>query len=68
MMLFTQICEEIAATTLKSEKVRLVAEYLRSLAPDDAARAAIFLTGRAFPRNQEKVLGVGGSMIWRMLG
>ena len=68
MIRFAQICEAIAATPLKSKQVRLVAGYLRSLAIDDAAHAAIFLTGRAFPRNQEKALGVGGSMIWRMLG
>lgn len=61
MRRFVETCEAVAATTKKTEKVRLVSEYLKSLSPDDAARAAVFLTGRAFPRREEKVLGIGGS-------
>ncbi len=62
---FAETCEAVAATTKKNEKVRLVAEYLGSLPLDDAARAAVFLTGRAFPRCEEKVLGVGRSLVWQ---
>lgn len=62
---FVQTCEAVGATTKKSEKVRLVAEYLRSLSVEDAAIAAIFFTGRAFPRWEERVLAVGGSILWR---
>jgi ATP-dependent DNA ligase len=67
MIRFAQTCEAVAATTRKNEKVRLVAEYLGSLPSDDAARAATFLTGRAFPCCQEKVLAVGGSLIWQVI-
>jgi hypothetical protein len=51
MKLFTQTCDDVAATTKKLEKVRLVAELLKSLPLEDAVHAAIFLTGRAFPHH-----------------
>ena len=65
MMRFAEVCDAVAGTTGKNEKVRLVGEYLRSLSVDNAARAALFLTARVFPRSEEKVLAVGGSMVWR---
>ena len=68
MLRFAEACEAIRATSKKTEKVRLVAEYLRSLPPDEAARAAVFFTGQAFPRFEEKVLSVGGSLMWQAVG
>lgn len=67
MLRFAQTCESIAATSRKLEKTRLVANYLLSLDVDNAARAALFFTGRAFPRFAEEVTKVGGSLIWRAL-
>ena len=64
---FAQTCESIAATSKKLQKTRLVADYLLSLDLDDAARAAVFFTGRAFPRSAEDVTQVGGSLIWQAL-
>jgi ATP-dependent DNA ligase len=61
---FVEICEAVASTTKKTEKVRLVAEYLRSLEIDEAALAAIFFTGRAFPHREERVLSVGAALLW----
>jgi DNA ligase-1 len=55
----------IAATTKKLEKTALVAEYLKSLPKEDAARAALFLSGRAFPAHEETTLGAGGSLLWQ---
>src|SRR5947209_8935926 len=65
MQQFAATCEAVAATTKKTEKVRAVAEYLRSRPLEEAAQAAIFLSGRAFPRWEERTLQVGGSMLWR---
>ncbi len=62
---FAQTCEAVAATTKKNEKVRLVGGYLNALSREDAARAAVFLTGQAFPRCEERVLAVGSSLIWQ---
>jgi DNA ligase-1 len=62
-----QVAEAIAATTKKTEKVRLTAEYLGSLGSEDAARAALFLSGRAFPAWEETTLQVGGALLWSAL-
>src|SRR5262249_16938755 len=64
MRLFAQTCEAVAATTKKKEKVRLVAEYIRTAPVEEAACAAVFLTGFAFPRNRNSNLSVGGSLLW----
>lgn len=67
MHLFVEAANAVAVTTKKLEKVRLVAELLKSLPIADAAQAAIFLTGRAFPRHEERVLGIGGSSLYRLV-
>lgn len=67
MRRFAQTAEAVAATTKRNEKIALVADYLRSLPVEDAARAAVFLTGRPFPKCEETVLGVGGTLIWRVI-
>ena len=65
MQRFAATCEAVAATTKKTEKVRLVADYLGSLPVEDAARAAIFFTARPFPRCEERTLDVGGAQLWQ---
>lgn len=67
MHAFVETCDAVAATTKKLEKIRLVSQLLRSLSLEDAVRAAIFLTGRAFPRNDERILGVGGTQLYRLV-
>lgn len=64
---FVETCEAVAATTKKNEKMRVVGDYLKALPPDDAALAAVFFTGSAFPRREEKVLGIGGSNLARLV-
>jgi DNA ligase-1 len=68
MQAFAQTADAVAATTKKTEKVRLVAEYLRSRPIDEAAQAAVFLSGRAFPAWEERTLQVGGTLLWRTVG
>lgn len=67
MRRFADTCEAIARTTSKKEQVRLAGDYLKSLAAEDAALAAIFLSGRVFPKSDERVLAVGGSLIWEAI-
>jgi DNA ligase-1 len=67
MRRFAQTAEAIAATTKKLQKTALVADYLKSHPPDEAAVAAIFLSGRAFPAWQETTLQVGGRLLWRVV-
>ena len=68
MLSFATVAEAIGATTKKTEKVRLLAEYLRSRSLDEAATSAVFLSGRAFPAWEETTLQVGGAQLWRVLG
>jgi len=68
MQAFAETADAVAATTKKLEKVRLVAEYFRSRPVDEAAQAAVFLSGRAFPAWEERTLQVGGTLLWRTVG
>ena len=67
MQAFATTCEAVTATTKKTEKTRLVAEYFR-LGPEEAAQASVFLSGRAFPAWEERTLQIGGSLLWRAVG
>src|SRR5215471_7832803 len=65
MQQLAQVCEAVSATTKKTEKVALVAEYFARRPADEAAQAAVFLCGRAFPAWEERTLQVGGALMWR---
>lgn len=64
---FAETCEAVAATRKRNDKLLIVGDYLRSLSPEDAGRAALFFTGRAFPKFAEDVTQVGGRLIWEAL-
>jgi DNA ligase 1 len=68
MLRFAQTCDAVAATTKKTEKIRLVSSLLQSLPIEDAVHAAVFLTGRPFARWDERLLGVGGRLLARLIG
>ena len=67
MRRFVAACDAVGATTKKTAKVALVSELLKALSLEDAASAAIFLTGRPFPHRDERVLGVGGSQLAKIV-
>ena len=67
MRQLAQTCERIAATTKKLEKTAAVAEYLQSVPVNEAAVAAVFLSGRPFPVWEETTLQVGGTLLWRLV-
>jgi DNA ligase-1 len=60
---FTAVANAIAATTKKTEKERLLADYLRDLDDASLERAAVFFSGSPFPQREERVTGVGGATI-----
>ncbi len=62
-----EVAEQIGATTKKLQKTALLADFLKSSAPDDAAVSALFLSGRPFPVWEETTLNVGGSLLWQMV-
>ena len=67
MQQFVTTCEAIAATTKKLQKTAIVAEYLKSRPTDEAAVAAVFLSGRPFPAWEEATLQIGGRWLWRIV-
>jgi hypothetical protein len=66
MRRFVETCDAVAATTKKTEKVRLVSEYVKTLSIDDAARAAVFLTGRPYRQGILRLDGCGDSRVHRL--
>ena len=56
---FAAVCDRVAATNSRTRKVALLGGYLRGLADDDLARAALYLTGSAFPRHDPRRLSAG---------
>ena len=59
--------EAIGATTKKLVKTAIVADYLKSLAPEEAQVASLFLSGRPFPVWEETTLQVGGRSLWQIV-
>ena len=68
MRRWSDLAERVAATTRTSEKTALLADYLRSLSPDELPVAAVFLTGRPFPEADQRTAGLGWSAIVTAVG
>src|SRR5438874_1606047 len=64
---FANVGEAIGATPAKLEKVRLLADYLRTLDRDRLPIATVYFTGRAFAQSDRRTLQVGGSIIYRAI-
>src|SRR5947208_2278743 len=65
---FARVKDGVASVPGKLEKQRILAEYFRALQdPDDLRRAVRFAAGRAFPATDERVLAVGGAIVWGVL-
>ncbi|HTC77113.1 MAG TPA: hypothetical protein VK657_00790, partial [Terriglobales bacterium] len=60
-------CDGIAATTKKIQKTAIVSELLKSLPMEQAAAAALFLSGRPFPVWEETTLQLGGRALWQLV-
>jgi DNA ligase 1 len=63
MRRWSELAERVAATTRTSEKTALLAEYLRSLSPDELPIAVVFLTGRPFAEADQRAAGLGWAAI-----
>jgi DNA ligase-1 len=60
---FAELCKQLSGTTKKLEKRALIASYLKSLAIEDASRAALYLSGQPFAETDRRTLNVGGSLL-----
>ena len=54
------LCGRLETSPRRLDKLRLVAEFLRVLDTGEVATAVAYLTGRAFPTSEPRVLGVRG--------
>ena len=64
---FAEIGEQIAATAAKLEKIRLLADYLRTLEAAQLPIAATYFTGKAFAQSDPRTLQTGWAVIHRAL-
>jgi DNA ligase-1 len=64
---FANVGEAIAATPGKLEKIRLLADYLRSLTSEQLPIATPYFTGKAFAQSDSRTLQVGWAVIFRAL-
>jgi DNA ligase-1 len=60
---FCRTANAIAATTKKSEKERLLADYFVTLDDASLERAAVFFSGSPFPRKDQRAVGIGGATL-----
>jgi DNA ligase-1 len=59
MRRWAEVAEQVGATRRTSEKVAIVADYLRPLDDADLASATVFLGGRPFPERDQRTVGLG---------
>ena len=64
---FANVGEAIAATPGKLEKIRLLADYLRSLTKEQLPIATSYFTGKPFAQSDPRTLQVGWAVIFRAL-
>jgi len=57
----------VGATPATLEKTRILGAYLRTLDDDDLRRAAVYMSGRAFPPSQRRTLGLGWSTLSKVI-
>jgi DNA ligase-1 len=60
---FARAGAAVGATPATLEKTRILAAYFRTLDSDDLRRAAVYMSGRAFPPSQRRTLGLGWSTL-----
>jgi len=64
---FSQAGAAVGATPATLEKTRILGAYLRTLSDDDLRRAAVYMSGRAFPPSQRRTLGLGWSTVSKVI-
>src|SRR4029450_14100027 len=57
---FVELCQRLRPTPGRLDKLALLSDYLRALPVDAIKTAVAFLTARAFPASDPRVLGVRG--------
>ena len=61
------LCEQLAATSKRLEKRRLLGEFLRSLDPEEVAPSVLLLTAKILPESEQRALNVGWATLSKAL-
>jgi DNA ligase-1 len=64
---FSQAGAAVGATSATLEKTRILGAYFQTLSEDDLRRAAVYMSGRAFPPSQRRTLGLGWSTVSKVI-
>jgi len=64
---FARAGSAVAATSATLEKTRTLGAYFRTLDDHDLRRAAVYMSGRAFPPSQRRTLGLGWSTLSKVV-
>ena len=68
MLDFSRAGAAVGATPATLEKTRILGAYLRTLDDDDdLRRAAVYMSGRAFPPSKRRTLGLGWSTLSKVI-
>ncbi len=67
MIEFAKAGAAVGRTPATLEKTRSLGAYFRTLDEDDLRRAAVYMSGRAFPPSQRRTLGLGWSTLSKVI-
>ena len=67
MLEFSRAGAAVGATTATLEKTRILGAYFRTLTEDDLRRAAVYMSGLAFPPSERRTLGLGWSTLSKVV-
>ncbi len=58
-----RLCRELEATTKRNQKILMIGEFLKRVSPEEVGETSLFLSGKAFPESDPRVLEVGYATI-----
>jgi DNA ligase-1 len=62
-----QVCKSVESTTKRTEKTKLIGEYLKKLDEDEIAPTVLLLIGQVFPEFDSRTLEIGWSTMKRVI-
>jgi len=62
-----KLCEKLAETTRRLEKVRMIGEFLKGLRKEEIGPAVLLIVGEIFPEASSKTLEIGYATISKIL-
>ena len=63
----TEVCEKVASTTKRLQKICYLSHFLKSLEPEEISPAVLLITGQVFPESSDKTLDVSWKTIQKAL-